>query len=88
VREVDKHVGRHSVHTITICKVTMLRFETGRYSGALIHRLVTISGVNRVGDGDGLGVLMLSMMLFCVYFFVLLEVLGSLKGLFTDLKMR
>jgi hypothetical protein len=66
----------------------MLRLETGRNSGAIIHRLVTISGVNRVRDGDSLGVLMLSMVLFCVDFFVLLEVLGSLEGLFTDLKIR
>jgi len=66
----------------------MLRLETGRSSGAIVHRLVTISDVNRVGNGDGLGVLMLSMMLFCVYLFVLLEVLGSLEGLFTDLKIR
>jgi hypothetical protein len=66
----------------------MLRLETRRNSGALVHRLVTISGVNRVGNGDGLGVLMLSMMLFCVNLFVLLEVLGSLEGLFTNLKIR
>ncbi len=63
----------------------MLRFETGRNSGVIIHGLVTISGVH-VGNSDGLGVLMLSVMLFCVNFFVLLEVLGSLEGLFTDLK--
>jgi hypothetical protein len=66
----------------------MLRLETGRKSGAIVHRLVTISGVNRVGNGDGLGVLMLGMMLFCVNLFVLLEILGSLEGLFTDLKLR
>lgn len=64
----------------------MLRLETGRNPGAIVHRLVTISSVSRVGNGDGLGVLVLSMMLFCVDFFVLLEVLGSLEGLFTDLK--
>ena len=66
----------------------MLRLETGRNSGAIVHRLVTISGVNRVGNGDSLGVLMLSMMLFCVNFFVLLEVLGSLEVLLTNLKIR
>jgi hypothetical protein len=66
----------------------MLRLETGRNSGAIVHRLVMISGVNRVRNGDGLGVLMLSMMLFSVNFFVLLEILGSLEGLFTDLKIR
>lgn len=66
----------------------MLRLETGRKSGAIVHRLVTISGVNRVGNGDGLGVLMLGMMLFCVNLFMLLEILGSLEGLFTDLKLR
>jgi hypothetical protein len=71
--------------SITICKVTMLRLETGRNSGAIVHRLVTISGVNRVGNGDGLGVLMLNMMLFCVNLFVLLEVLGSLEVLITDI---
>lgn len=68
--------------------MTMLRLEMGRNSGAIIHRLVTISGVNRVGNGNSLGVLMLSMMLFCVNFFVLLKVLGSLEGLFTDLKLQ
>jgi hypothetical protein len=66
----------------------MLRLETGRNSGAIVHRLVTTSGVNRVGNGDSLGVLMLSMMLFRVNLFVLLEVLGSLEGLLTDLKIR
>lgn len=66
----------------------MLRLGMGRNPGAIIQRLVTISGVNRVRNGDGLGVLMLSMMLFCVNLFVLLEVLGSLEGLSTDLKSR
>jgi hypothetical protein len=66
----------------------MLRLKTGRNSGVIIHRLVTISGVNQVGNGDGLGVLMLGMMLFCMNFFVLLEILGSLEGLSTDLKIR
>jgi hypothetical protein len=62
----------------------MLRLVTGRKSGTIVHRLVAISGVNRVGDSDGLGVFMLGMMLFSVNFFVLLEILGSLEGLSTD----
>jgi hypothetical protein len=66
----------------------MLRLEAGRKSGAIVHRLVTISSVNRVGNGDGLGVLMLGMMLFRVNLFVLLEILGSLEGLSTDLNLR
>ena len=62
----------------------MLRLETG----SIVHRLATISGVSRVWNGNGLGVLMLSMMLFGVNLFVLLEVLGSLEGLSTDLRIR
>ena len=81
-------MSKDNIHTITICIVTMLRPETGRHSRAFIHRLVTVSGVNRVGNGDGLGMLMLCMMLLCVNFFVLLEILGSLEGLITDLGIR
>jgi hypothetical protein len=66
----------------------MLRLRTRRNPRAIVYRLVTISDVNRVGNGDGLGVLMLSMMFFCMDFFVLFEVLGSLEGLLTDLKIR
>jgi hypothetical protein len=37
-----------------------------------------------IGDGDGLGVLMLGMMLLGVDLFVLLEILGTLEGLVAD----
>ena len=50
--------------------------------------MAAISGVNRIGNGDGLGVLMLNMMLLGMNFLVLLEVLGSLESLFTNLKIR
>ncbi len=66
----------------------MLRPRARSNPGAIVYRLVTISDMNRFGNGDGLGVLMLSMMLFCMDFFVLLKVLRSLEGLLTDLKTR
>jgi hypothetical protein len=77
-----------SEDTITVCEVTMLRLRTRRNPGAIVYRLATISGVNRVGNGDGLGVLVLYVMLFSVNFLVLLEVLGSLESLFTYLRIR
>jgi hypothetical protein len=76
-----------SEDAITVCEVTMLRPRTRRKSGSIVYRLATISG-DRVGNGDGLGVLMLNMMLFSMNFLVLLEVLGSLESLFTDLRIR
>lgn len=77
-----------SEDTITVCEMTMLRPRTRSVSGSIILRLTAISGVNRIGNGDGLGVLMLNMMLLGMNFLVLLEVLGSLESLFTNLKIR
>jgi hypothetical protein len=67
--------------------MTRFRFQTRRKPGVVIYRFVAISGgVNRVGNGDSLGVLMLSVVLFGMYFLMLLEILGTLESLFTDLK--
>jgi hypothetical protein len=43
-------------------------------------------GVLGILDGNGFGVLVLDMMLLRMYFFVLLEILWALKGLFANLK--
>ena len=75
-----------SGHGITVYVMTRLQFRARRISGIVIYRFAAISGVNQVGNGDGLGMLMLSMMLLCMNFLVLLEVLGSLERLLTDLK--
>jgi hypothetical protein len=67
--------------------MTRFRFQARRKPGAVIYRFAaTPGGVNRVGNSDSLGVLMLSVVLFGMNFLMLLEILGTLKSFFTDLK--
>jgi hypothetical protein len=68
--------------------VTRLKPGARRRFGVVIYRLAAISGVCNIWNGDGLRMLVLSMMLFCMDFLVLLEVLRAFEGFFTDLKMR
>jgi hypothetical protein len=67
--------------------MTRFRFRARRKPGVVIYRFAAIpGGVNRVWNGDSLGVLMLRVMLFGMNFLMLLEILGTLESFFTDLK--
>jgi len=58
------------------------RFCIGWTGGRFAANARNVRGIN---DGDGLGMLVLLMMLLCVNFLMFLQILGTLKRLFANL---